>query len=319
MIEISVIITTHNPHQERLRRTLRGLELQTMPVGGWEIILVDNASTPPVTREQIDPSGCLPNLSVFREEKLGLTFGRLRGLSQAVGAIIVLVDDDNVLDPHYLSATAEIFARLPKLGVGGGRRIPEWIDFVPPAWVIEFFPLLALDDPPAAKEDFGPMIMGFRDNSPIGAGMIARKEALRPWITECTQSLSPLPGRKGKELGSGEDHEMVILADEAGWHAGYFPQLLLTHLIPGSRLTKAYLARLNHGTNKSMIDLLSRRGATSQEPAAKWTLPLRKARAFFVHKAWKGPAEFVRWKGICGIFDGRALIERSIPEAKRSV
>jgi hypothetical protein len=121
-------------------------------------------------------------------------------------------------------------------------------------------------------------------------------------------SIEMVAGRVGSELISAEDHDMVLHAAKAGWHIGFFPQLVLTHLIPGKRLSKDYLGRLNRDTAASFVQMLVRQGQMPQTSAARWTLPLRKARSFLRHRAWKGPAEFVRWKGHCGIFDARAWL-----------
>jgi hypothetical protein len=38
-MELSVIIPSHQPHRERLARTLAGLRSQTLPVDRWETVL----------------------------------------------------------------------------------------------------------------------------------------------------------------------------------------------------------------------------------------------------------------------------------------
>src|SRR5215216_3255811 len=100
--ELSVIICTHNPRREYLERALAGLAAQTLPRDQWELVLVDNASNPPlepwfdVSRE--------PKPRLIQETQLGLTHARLRGVRESSGEIIVFVDDDNVLAPDYLEA-----------------------------------------------------------------------------------------------------------------------------------------------------------------------------------------------------------------------
>ena len=43
-----------------------------------------------------------PNGRHVREDELGLTPARLRGVAEAVAELLVFVDDDNILDPDYL-------------------------------------------------------------------------------------------------------------------------------------------------------------------------------------------------------------------------
>ena len=100
MLNISVILCTHNPRKDYLRRVLAGLRAQTLPLHQWELLLVDNASAASLAG-RFDLSWH-PNARHVREEELGLTPARLRGIREASGAILVFVDDDTVLAPDYL-------------------------------------------------------------------------------------------------------------------------------------------------------------------------------------------------------------------------
>ena len=141
-VELTVIIPTHNPDRARLRRTLRGLQAQTLSGSRWETVLVDNASSPAVT--PADYAGEAPsNLRLASEPQLGLTAARRRGFADAKGAFAVLVDDDNVLAPDYLERVIALFTANPRIGLIGGKSMPEF-DAEPPEWSREFFGLLAL-------------------------------------------------------------------------------------------------------------------------------------------------------------------------------
>ena len=110
----------------------------------------------------------------------------------------------------------------------------------------------------------------------------------------------------GRDLTSGEDCDIVLSVLRAGWQVGYFPELVLTHLIPAARMTRAYLANLNYGIARSWVGVLARHGIVPWPPARPITVPLRKARAYMTYRAWAGPGQYVRWRGACGQFDGRA-------------
>src|SRR5262249_14092338 len=111
---VSVIICTHNPRVDYLKRTFSALEDQTLPTDRWELIIVDNASAPEKAPR--------PNLSwhsrarLLHEAKLGLTHARLRGIQEASGDLLVFVDDDNVLDSDYLETAQRVAAKKPFLG-----------------------------------------------------------------------------------------------------------------------------------------------------------------------------------------------------------
>jgi glycosyltransferase involved in cell wall biosynthesis len=311
-VKLSVVLPTHNPHAGRLRRTLAGLRAQTLSSGDWETVLVDNASTPAVDAQVLGDLAP-PNLRLVAEPQLGLTHARHRGLSEARGEFLVLVDDDNVLAPDYLARVLAIFASHPHLGVLGGRSLPEF-ECPPPPWVREFDGLLACRDP-GNEPKIAP---SFRTSpghpheypacAPIGAGMALRREAVQSWLTSDSSAL--VTDRRGAELTSGGDND-IVLTIAVKWDVGYFPELALTHLIPAGRLSREYLARLNRGIARSWVQVLHKHGVNPWPPIPAWTVPLRQIKAWFTYRVWAGPAAYVRWQGACGHFAGLASLPRS--------
>ncbi len=305
---VSVLIPTHAPNIARLSRTLDGLRHQKLSSDRWELILVDNASPDRSFLASLDLSWH-PRFRTVREDRLGLTFARLAGFEAASGTFLVLVDDDNVLAPDYLSEALEAFNRFPRLGAIGGRCLPEW-EVAPPAWTAEFMGSLALRDLGDNELVSTPADHGtYPKCAPVGAGMVLRREVSLAYIQALrTTKDKTLPDRRGTQLSSGGDNDIVLTALAAGWEVGYFPQLQLTHLIPAGRLTRAYLARLNQGIYRSWVQVLARHGICPWTPLAPWTLPLRKLRAWWRSKAWRDDASYVRWCGLCGTFEGRASL-----------
>ncbi len=305
---VAVIISTHNPDFGRLRRTLAGLRAQTLPSDCFETILVDNVSSPAVDESSL-AAFAPANFRVVREPRLGLTAARRRGLSETLAPLCVLVDDDNVLAPDYLAQALRLAAAHPRIGAYGGRSLPEF-ELEPPAWAPEFLPLLALRD----HGDVPHMSHGLRpagavrnvypiDAAPIGAGMVLRRAAAQAWLADaCSGSI---PDRRGTELTSGGDNDIVLTTMKNDWEVAYFPQLSLTHLIPATRLAPEYLARLNHGISKSWMQLLTRHNANPWPQIAPSSLPWRKLKAWLTYRAWSGPAARIRWRGACGHFEGR--------------
>jgi glycosyltransferase involved in cell wall biosynthesis len=305
---LTVIIPAHNPDLGRLARTLSGLSAQTLPISQWETVLVDNASAhfpDAAFVERFAPR----NLSIVKEPELGLSAARRRGFALARGDLAVLVDDDNVLAPDYLANVLAIFAAKPRLGIAGGKSLPEFAS-EPPTWVREFFPLLALRDlgenemisqglrSPGATRNEYPLF------APIGAGMALRRAAWSTW-SESSRANGELSDRRGSELTSSGDNHIVLCALAAGWEVGYFPGLSLTHLIPASRLEAGYLARLNRGIQKSWMQVLTRHDANPWPLLTRTSAALRKFKAWFTYRGWSSPAAQIRWQGACGHFEGR--------------
>jgi hypothetical protein len=69
-LRISVVLCTHNPRRDYLDRVISALRLQTAPIGEWEFVIIDNASTNAVLTAS-DASG-------IREAKLNRRIGKWR-------------------------------------------------------------------------------------------------------------------------------------------------------------------------------------------------------------------------------------------------
>lgn len=301
MIRLTVILATYNPNPLRLRRTLQGLRAQTLATDFWETLLIDNASQPAVEAGVFHEAPA--NLIVLREPRSGLSHARRRGFMAARGELIVLVDDDNVLTADYLEHVIALFAAHPQIGACGGRSLPEF-EQAPAPWLQEFYGLLAL-------RDLGPAPLISENNraapypayAPIGAGMALRRDCAQAWAR---QSSGPaITDRRGAELTSGGDNDIVLTVLGGGSQVAYFPELILTHLIPSSRLDPRYLARLNRGIQKSWMHVLTKHRANPWPRIHPWTLPLRKARTWLTHHGWSAPTGHIRWQGACGHFEGR--------------
>jgi glycosyltransferase involved in cell wall biosynthesis len=229
MLRVSVVIPTHNPRMYYLARVLEALRAQTLPREQWEIIVVDNGSKQslraagprdqetkrPRDREQssvvsqktnIVDLTWHPNARVVREEKLGLTFARLRGFAEAQGELIVMVDDDNVLAPDYLENAVKIAEEHKDLGAFGGKCLPEF-ETEPEPWMEEFLPLLALRDHGEKEIIAGDTRSAdgsrraYPDQAaPIGAGMVLRSSAARAYAKRLDQETKSLIDKKTKRL-----------------------------------------------------------------------------------------------------------------------
>jgi glycosyltransferase involved in cell wall biosynthesis len=123
-VEISVITCSHNPRPDHLKLVLRALEMQTLDKRRWQYLLVDNASEKPLaSRAELTwhPKG-----RHISEARLGLTAARLRGIGESTGELLVFVDDDNVLDPHYLEVALQLAAEWPEIGAFSGQVQPQF-------------------------------------------------------------------------------------------------------------------------------------------------------------------------------------------------
>lgn len=298
MYLISIIIPTYNPNILRLNRTIQGVIDQS--VSNWECIIINNNSSQPFETKIIKH----PQLKVVQQPKQGLTYARLKGISEAKHDIIVMVDDDNVLDVNYLYHVQSIFNQYPLIGAIGGKSLPIF-ESAPPSYLKEFYGLLALRDL-GEKINIESFNHQYPKYAPIGAGMAFRKVAIKPYTEKIENGNSIISDRKGNSLSSSGDNDMVYEIVKNGWQVGYFPQLSLQHIIPMERMQVAYLARLNFGIQKSWVQFLTSQHICPWKKITKATLPLRKFKAYITYRAWKNNVNFIKYKGACGMFEGLA-------------
>jgi len=243
MLDVTVVVCTHNPRPDYFARVLDGLRRQTLPQTQWELLVVDNASRH-VLASRWDMSWH-PNSRHLQESELGLVWARRRGIQQASGALIVFVDDDNVLDETYLAEAFKIHCQWPSLGVWGSGSIRGDFEKEPPESIPELRPWLALRELPHPR--WGNVAWS-DDAIPWGAGLCVRKEVALAYAEICERSGIQIVGRQGKSLLSADDREISLLCCSHGLGIGIFPELGLTHLIPEHRLSKEYFLRLVEGT-----------------------------------------------------------------------
>jgi len=251
---VSVILCTHNPRPDYLRRALEALQKQTLPVEKWEFLLIDNASQDRVANTW-DISWHPQGRHVL-EEKVGLTFARLRGIEESQSPLLAFVDDDNVLAPDFLERAVALPTRYPFLGTFGAGRLEPEFEVPLPLQLTSGLGLLALRTVPTALwtnnvEDFY--------CTPCGAGLCVTRQVAEAYqeLIERFNATSVI-GRREKKLFSGEDDVFSWAAVMVGQGFGIFPELQITHLISAGRLTESYSVRLtrDHALSHGVLTYL---------------------------------------------------------------
>jgi hypothetical protein len=260
---ISIVICTHNPRASYLARTIEALRQQTLPAEQWELLVVDNASCP-----SVEPGlnlGWHPSARLIREESLGLTHARLRGIKETNGDLVLFVDDDNILDPNYLETLTQLAAARPYLAAFGGNISGEF-ECPPPPWYNGLLGWLAI-----IKTDRDIWGNSYQlEQLPVGAGLCVRREVADQYASEVANAPDRLTlDRRGEHLSSGGDTDLVLTAIDLGYGVGVFKCLHLTHLIPSARLTQSYLLRLAEAMAFSQV-IRARMGRGPCKPAPNW-------------------------------------------------
>jgi glycosyltransferase involved in cell wall biosynthesis len=248
-MEISIIIATYN-RGEKLARTLRSLAAQTLPPDEWEAIVVNNNSTDDTAEvfAHFAVSADRLNIRTVDEARQGLSWARNRGIAEARGEIVVMIDDDEEACPEFLAAYCDFFAAHPEAAAAGGPMVACYEEERPP-WMSHYTERLA-----ASTIDLGERVRQFpRGRYPIGGNMAFRRE-----VFDRVGVFDTSLGRTGAALLGGEEKDIFgrIAADVSARNSGgdgrktgneiwWVPEATVNHLIPPSRLTDAHFCRLS--------------------------------------------------------------------------
>jgi glycosyltransferase involved in cell wall biosynthesis len=313
VLDASVIICTHNPRSDYFVRVLEGLRNQTLPLDKWELLIVDNASRLPLAAHW--DISWHPIARHILERELGVAFARRRGFLEASADLIIFVDDDNVLDEHYLAEAIKIGRDSPFLGAWGGGCIRGEFEVEPPERLRSWLPVREVTAPRwsnlAGTHLFGESP---EEAIPWGAGLCIRKEVAIAYCRFCDQSSLQIISRQGQDLSGGEDTEMAFVCCSHGLGVGIFPELKITHLIPQRRTSEDYIVRFAEGTSVSNSLLRYKwQHMTPQSPFGIKSL-LSILKTIFLYR---GVDREIRFAMVRALMKARRLIEMDLRKDNR--
>jgi len=232
-MKITIIICAYNQN-DQLIEAARSILNQAMSLkGDFELIVVDNHSTDEA-RKAAEILGIeYPRTVRYLFEPLqGRSFALNSGISAAKGQIVVITDDDIIAEPGWLAAICDAFEKNAADGVGG-PVIPMW-KTERPSWLSdELFCKLGLID-------YGRDVRWLDDNHiPIGCNIAIRRE-----VFDRAGMYNTELGRNREVLLSDEDDEFFTRLIHAGGKIFYDPKAAVRRRVPGHRMRKSYLRRL---------------------------------------------------------------------------
>ena len=127
---VSVIIPVYND-QERFNKCLQGLARQTYSSDLFEVLAVDNGSTPPICTAPDAPTNTL----YLTESTPGSYAARNRALSEARGDILAFTDSDCIPDERWIENGVHAVSKLSGPGLIAGRIDVHFKDPAHPTWV----------------------------------------------------------------------------------------------------------------------------------------------------------------------------------------
>jgi glycosyltransferase involved in cell wall biosynthesis len=254
---LDLCVCTHNPRPDILAKVVSSVVAQDAARGSFRFILVDNASTPPLTEEVLAPLRAAGiEARLLREDAPGLQRARLCAIRRTSAEWILWVDDDNELFPDFVRSGLEFMAARPDVGCFGGRLLlPESLK--PASWVAPFLPYLGI-------RDYGdkPIIARLRawgPAEPAGAGAWVRRPVIGEYLrlASCDGSFFRLGRTGSSDLASCDDSCMMQCADRVGLACAYVPTLRLWHHLSPHRFRFQYLMRLMRAYGRSHVLLAS--------------------------------------------------------------
>jgi glycosyltransferase involved in cell wall biosynthesis len=225
---LTILVCTHN-RSDLLRGALESLEQQSLPRDRFEVLVVDNASTDDT---QAVVAACAArgrvDIRCVHEAELGLDAARNRGVREAKGEIIACLDDDARARQDWAAEVLEGFRRHDA-AILGGRVDLMWND-PRPAWFSDVLLRYLIHC------DYGREVVAVSSPPWLYGTNVAYRKSLFEKIGLFRLDLD----RKGASLMGGGDTELFQRAHLRGYRLLYLPSLVVSHLVPVFRLTRAF-------------------------------------------------------------------------------
>ncbi len=232
---LTAIICTYN-RAKYIGPLLESVAANDLPKSEYEIVLVDNNCTDN-TREICDAFATAHKDVNFRyttEPEQGLSVARNRGIREAKGEIIVYIDDDALVDSHYLRDYAEWFAAHPETMACGGPIEPLY-ETQEPDWMSPYTKALL-----TAWMNYGNEVREYPKGRFPGGGNAAYRKSVFDKVGLFNTAL----GRKGNSLMASEEKDIFDKMHALGMQVLYLPTPVLHHIIPQAKLESEYFERV---------------------------------------------------------------------------
>jgi GT2 family glycosyltransferase len=197
----SVVVITRNRREQVVRTLARLVALPERP----PVILVDNASSDGTTEVVGD---LFPHVRVTALQQNHGALARTVGVRAAATPYVAFADDDSWWAPGALSAAADHFDAVPRLGLLAARIVVEPSGHVDPVCtVMADSPLERVGDLP------GPAVLGF-----VACGSVVRRRAFLQ-----------VGGFHPVIFFAGEETVLALDLAAAGWGLAYVEEVTAHH------------------------------------------------------------------------------------------
>ena len=255
IIAYTVALCTHN-HADRLERTLADLAALKPPQSPWEFLIIDNGCTDGTTDLLSSygwPAGW--QVRVVREEKLGLSNARNRGIAEANGEYVIFMDDDETADPDWLCAYERLIGEHQPDAFGG--RIRVLFEDIRPVWLTD--ELLGFLGELNRFEEIAQL-------TEPGTSFFGGNFGVRKSVCAAIGGFDTMLGRKGTDNTGGEEVEFYRRLLNAGFSVWWTPEAVIHHRIQAAKLERSYFLDLHYRMGR--MEAIRKRGMGSRLPPA---------------------------------------------------
>jgi len=241
---VSIIICTYK-RPMLLESTLQSVVNLDFAPNQFEIVVIDNGSDDQ-SEEVVEAikrhARC--RMSYAKEEKLGLSHARNKGIELAQGRIVVFLDDDELVDQKWLKELIKPYDSDERVACVGGKIIPVFPDNKYPSWYSKdiqgFFGGVdngeQIHEVNFPREYIGGGNMSFNRQVILEAGMFNVRL-----------------GIIGASSYSGEENELALRIKNKGFKVLYTPFAITYHLIERERISKQFFHKRLFQSGKSEI------------------------------------------------------------------
>lgn len=238
---ISIIVCTYN-RSPVLRRMLDSFYKQEyLEDIKYELLIVDNNSkdeTKLLASEYIHDPAC----KYIFEPRQGLSVARNRGVDESKGEIIAFLDDDVIVDKHWLKNLEECYLETKADAVGG--RAYLIMEKEPPDWL-----------GPAFKNILSEVELGNDRQFPAnGEGLYGLNLSFRRSVLTDAGKFDEKLGRTGSQLLGAEEAVLLKKVYLQKKLIVYEPKAVVGHIIGADRMEWGYFLRLaiDNGKTKNL-------------------------------------------------------------------
>lgn len=234
---LTVLLVSHNG-SDTIGRTLSAFAAVAPPADGWQLLVVDNASTDGTARIATSFADRLP-LHLLQEPRRGKGFALNTGLTRVHGDLIVLVDDDILPRPDFLVEWSRVADTYRDCDFFGGGVEPLF-EYPPPSWARQQWWAGMLYAATNAGVPEGPI--HYNSRLPFPPDVLGPNMAIRMTVVRAGHRYDP-HFMEGFNSLMGSELEFILRLIRAGYRAGFAPGATVRHIVNRRQVSRRWILR----------------------------------------------------------------------------